>query len=129
MGEHPMRCERNTTSLFKTPQEKSSVFLSRRKGVRSNTVTDSLSGLVLDCALLEHVSAIVESAGGEFLGIQPGVPDLYIEALALFKSENQTTLALRISECTVDSVRRALSESDQRFLVAQNAQRLRGSVL
>jgi hypothetical protein len=62
-----------------------------------------------------EISSIVEAGGGRFIGVLKKVPEKS-EAIVLFISpETKSTLAIPISQLTVEAVREQLAESNAAF--------------
>jgi len=62
-----------------------------------------------------EISSIVEAGGGRFIGVLKKVPEKS-EAIVLFISpKTKSTLAILISQLTVEAVRKQLAESNAAF--------------
>jgi hypothetical protein len=69
-----------------------------------------------------EISSIVEAGGGRFIGVLKKVPEKS-EAIVLFISpKTKSTLAIPISQLTVEAVRKQLAESNAAFSTGSMAE-------
>ena len=69
-----------------------------------------------------EISSIVEAGGGRFIGVLKKVPEKS-EAIVLFISpKTKSTLAIPISQLTVEAVRKQLAESNAAFSTGRMAE-------
>ena len=74
-----------------------------------------------------EISSIVEAGGGRFIGVLKKVPEKS-EAIVLFISpETKSTLAIPISQLTVEAVRSQLAESNAAFGTGNMAEETHGT--